>query len=89
LKRRFRTKEAPVVARRQLLFLRQREHEPLEEFSQGVYPLTVDAYQECEDDIIEEMAVETFLRSCKDKGAERHAIDIEPHIDHPQGVKGS
>ena len=82
LKRRFSTKEAPVVARRQLPFLKQQEHETLEEFSQRVYSLTLDAYEECEGDIIEEMAVETFLRGCKEKSAARHAMAMEPRTIH-------
>jgi hypothetical protein len=67
LKRRFSTKEAPIVARRQLPFLKQQEHESLEEFSQRVYSLTLDAYEDCEGGIIEEMAVETFLRGVRRK----------------------
>ena len=82
LKRRFSTKEAPVVARRQLPFLKQHENETMEEFSQRVYSLTLDAYEECEGDIIEEMAVEAFLRGCREKSAARHAMDMEPRTIH-------
>jgi hypothetical protein len=78
-KRRFSTKEAPIVACRQLTFLKQQEHKSLEDFSQRVYSLTLDAYENCEGGIIEEMAVETFLQGCKEKGAARHAMDKEPH----------
>lgn len=44
LKRWFSTKEAPVVARRQLTFLKQHDNETIEEFSQRVLSLTLDAY---------------------------------------------
>lgn len=82
LKRRFSTTEAQVVARRQLPFLKPHENEAMEEFSQRVYSLTLDAYEECEGDIIEEMAVETFLRGCREKSAARHAMDMEPRTIH-------
>lgn len=44
LKSGFSTKEAPVVARRQLTFLKQHDNETIEEFSQRVFSLTIDAY---------------------------------------------
>lgn len=54
----------------------------MEEFYQRVYSLTLDAYEECEGDIIEEMAVKTFPRGCREKSATRHAMDIEPRTIH-------
>lgn len=54
----------------------------MEEFSQRLYSLTLDAYEECDGDIIEEVAVETSLRGCKEKSAARHAMDMEPRTIH-------
>ena len=47
-----------------------------------MYSLTLDAYKEREGDNIEEMAVETFLRSCEEKSPARHGIDMEPRTIH-------
>ena len=54
----------------------------MEEFSQRLYTLTFDSYEECDGDIIEEMAVETSLRGCKEKNAARHALNMEPRTIH-------
>lgn len=82
LKKRFRTKEAPFVARRQLPFLKQQEHETMEYFFQRVYSLTLEAYEKCEGNIIEEMSVETFIGGCKEKCAAIHAMDMESRTIH-------
>jgi hypothetical protein len=78
LKQRFSRKEVPILARRQLPFTRQLENENVEEFSQRVYFLALDGYESCEGNMIEEIAIETFLRGCRDKEAAMKAMDREP-----------
>lgn len=51
-------------------------------FSQRVYFLILDAYEECEGDIIEEMAVEVVLKGCREKTEARRAMDMEPRTIH-------
>lgn len=78
LKHRFSRKEEPILARRQLPFTRQLENENVEEFAQRVYFLALDGYKSCEGNMIEEIAMETFLRGCRDKEAAMKAMDREP-----------
>lgn len=61
LKRRFSTAGAPIVARRQLPFLKQHENESIEELYQRANLLTLNVYEECEGDAIDEMTVKLFF----------------------------
>ena len=62
MKRRFSKKSEPVTARRQLQYVRQQENETLEDFAHQVYVLALDGYEKCEDDALEDIATEAFLR---------------------------
>jgi len=64
MKRRFSKKPEPVTARRQLQYMRQQENESLEDFAPKVYVLALDGYEQCEDDALEDIATEAFLRGC-------------------------
>ena len=62
MKRRFSKKPEPVTARRQLQYVRQQVKERLEDFAHKVYVLALDGYEKCEDDALEDIATEAFLR---------------------------
>ena len=62
MKRRFSKKPEPVTARRQLQYVRQQDNESLEDFAHKVYVLALDGYEKCEDDALEDIATEAFLR---------------------------
>jgi hypothetical protein len=79
LKRRFDIKDPPSVARRNMLTARQKEEESIENFAQRVYFLTLDAHPEARQCTIDEIAVEVFLRGCKDKHAAEITMEKEPH----------
>ena len=78
MKRRFSKKPEPVTARRQLQYVRQQEHESLEDFAHKVYVLALDGYEKCDDDAIEDIATEAFLRGCKEKEAAIKAMEKNP-----------
>ena len=82
MKRRFSVKDAPVAARRQLQYIRQKEDETVEQFSQRVHFLTLDAYEDAGDKYIHQMAIEAFLRGCREKEAARAAMEKEPTTIH-------
>lgn len=79
MKRRFSKKPEPVTARRQLQYVRQ-ENESLEDFAHKVYVLALDGYEKCEDDALEDIATEAFLRGCKEKEAAIKAMEKNPVI---------
>lgn len=78
MSRRFSTKEAPISARRQLQFVRQKEEETFEEFSQRVHFLAMEGLPKANDSTVDQMAVEAFLRGCKDKEAAHLAMEMNP-----------
>jgi len=78
MKSQFSTKEAPMSARRQLYYTRQQEGETIEEFAQRVYFITMDGYDKCDTKVVETIAIETFLRGCREKEAASKAMDRNP-----------
>ena len=78
LERRFNVKDPPSVARRRVTTARQKEDESIEDFSQRIYFLTADAYPEARQRTVNEIAVESFLRGCRDKHAAEITLDKEP-----------
>lgn len=78
LKHRFSSKEAPVAARRQLQFVKQREDESLEQFSQRVHFLALDGYPLAEKRTVQQISVEAFLRGSREKDAARTAMEKNP-----------
>ena len=56
MKRRFSNKDAPAAARRNLQYVRQKEGESLEQFSQRVHFLALDAYGSAGSRTIHQMA---------------------------------
>jgi len=78
MKRRFTKKPQPVIARRQLPYVRQQENESLEDFAHKVYMLALGGYEKCEDDALEDIATEAFLWGCKEKEAAIKAMVKNP-----------
>jgi hypothetical protein len=50
----------------------------LEDFAHKVYVLALDGYEKCEDDALEDIATEAFLRGCKEKEAAIQAMEKNP-----------
>jgi len=78
LSKRFSKKEAPISARRQLQLVRQKENESLAELSQRVHFLAMDGLPGALEETIDQIAVETFLRACRDKEAANIVMDKNP-----------
>ena len=78
MKRRFGKKPEPVTTRRQLQYARQQENESLEDFAHKIYVLALDGYEKCENDALEDIATEAFLRGCKEKEAAIKAMEKNP-----------
>ena len=75
---RFDVKVNPSISRRELTMVKMTSDETLEEFSQRVYFLTMDAYPGAKEGTIQQIAVEVFLRGLTDKEAARTASDKCP-----------
>ena len=58
--------------------MRQQENESLEDFAHKVYVLALDGYEKCEDDALEDIATEAFLRECKEKEAAIKVMEKKP-----------
>ena len=58
--------------------MRQQENARLEDFAHKVYVLALDGYEKCEDDALEDIATEAFLRGCKEKEAAIKAMEKNP-----------
>ena len=78
LKHRFSKKEMPTIVRRQLHYVKQDSNESLEDFSQRVYFMVMDGYEKCEQDVIDKISVEHFLKGCIDKEAAKIALEKNP-----------
>ena len=78
MKRRFSKKEEASAARRQLQYIRQGDEETIEEFAERVHFLTMDGYYRSNNDIIDQIGTEAFLRGCLEKDAARIVIEKNP-----------
>jgi hypothetical protein len=78
MSRRFKLKDTPIASRRQLHLIKQLEGEELAEFSQRVHWLAMDGHPNARPSTVQEVAVEAFLRGCKDKYAAEMAMEKEP-----------
>lgn len=77
--------ELPQSIRRQISSLSQESKESLEEFSRRVLKLVVKGYPKAEVDIVQTLAVDTFLNNCRDKNAALLAMQKGPS-NLPQAV---
>lgn len=78
LDRRYGETDTSNGARRQLDTFRQEEGEALEDFADRVLAKAYVAYPTVDDVTIQELAVDNFLRSCKDKSAAYAAAERAP-----------
>ncbi|CAG2220004.1 unnamed protein product [Mytilus edulis] len=78
MKRRFSKKEEASAARRQLQYIRQLDGETVEEYAERVHFLTMDGYYRSNNDIIDQIGTEAFLRGCQEKEAARIVIEKNP-----------
>ena len=67
LKLRFDLSDEPVAARQKLNTLKQEPDETLESFMQQVLNVATDGYGDFETTVLQQMAVEAFLRGCRNK----------------------
>ncbi|ELT94494.1 hypothetical protein CAPTEDRAFT_207638 [Capitella teleta] len=78
LRTRFNVVQAPAVLRKQLQDVRQGMEESLQEFASRVQQLARDAHPSLVTEALEPMAVDAFLRGCKEKLAAYSAFNREP-----------
>ncbi|ELT97568.1 hypothetical protein CAPTEDRAFT_208626, partial [Capitella teleta] len=78
LRTRFNVVQAPAVLRKQLQDVRQGMEESLQEFASRVQQLARDAHPSLVTEALEPMAVDAFLRGCKEKLAAYSALNREP-----------
>ena len=78
LERRYNISEQPGTARRQLASFVQEEKESLEEFADKVTIKCTEAYPGVEDDVLQGLAVEHFLKGAKDRQAAYGAATHKP-----------
>ncbi|ELU12523.1 hypothetical protein CAPTEDRAFT_199198 [Capitella teleta] len=78
LRTRFNVVQAPAVPRKQLQDVRQGMEESLQEFASRVQQLARDAHPSLVTEAVEPMAVDAFLRGCKEKLAAYSALNREP-----------
>ena len=69
LTERFGTKDPPSSFRRELQSVKQSNGETLEEFGQGIIFLVMEGHPQARKETIEEIAVETFFKGCKNRAA--------------------
>ena len=69
LTERFGTKDPPLSFRRELQSVKQSDEERLEEFGQRIIFLVMEGHPQAKKETIEDIAVETFSKGCKDRAA--------------------
>lgn len=65
MSRRFNNKDNPISARRKLQFIKQYEHESLQEFAQRFYFITINGYDESGRKAVDHISTENFIMGCK------------------------
>ena len=78
LGRRFGRKETAAESRKDLFGILQTEDESIEDWSQRVHFLAINAFPGAESSTIHQMATETFLRGCKERKAAELAMQKDP-----------
>ena len=69
LNRRYGQRDPPSYARRKAFTIKQLEQESIEDFSDRALRIVMDGFPQAPDDIVQQLAVESFLHGCKDKTA--------------------
>ena len=78
LEQRFNRREHPIIARRQLSFLRQEEGESLEDYADRVLTKVSEAYPGVDEEIEQDLAKEAFLKGCQNHSAAYAAAEKDP-----------
>ncbi len=78
LDRRFGDREEPSMMRRHLQTALQGEEEELDDWADRVFQLVRDSYPHGNEDVLQEMAIESFFRGCREKRAVATAADKLP-----------
>ena len=91
LNQRFGNRDLPHTVRRQLQDVKQNLEETVEEFSERVLELATYGYLNTPENVVEMVAVDSFLKGCQDKKAALFAMEKNPStIDEAvQHVKAS
>ena len=79
LKKRYGQREPSTACRRQLSYVKQDEEEDLDDFAERVHQLVQDGYPKVDATNTESLAVDAFLRGCKDKLAAILTMGSKPH----------
>ena len=82
LAKRYGLVEPPPTARRQFNALRQEEGESVEDYADRVLVKAYEGYPGVDDEVVETLAVEGFLRGCRDRGAAYAAAEHKPATLH-------
>ena len=75
MKRRFNKREEASAARRQVQYIRQTDAEMIEKFAERAHFLTMDGYYRRDNNIIDQIGTEAFLRGCQVKEAAKIVIE--------------
>ena len=78
LEQRFNRREHPIIARRQLSFLRQAEGESLEDYADRVLAKVSEAYPGVDEEIEQDLAKEAFLKGCQNHSAAYATAEKDP-----------
>ena len=78
LNKRYGLVELPTTVRRQLQSLKQEETETLDDFADRVLIKAAEGFPEVSDQVLQGLAVENFLRGCRDKAAAFTAAEQNP-----------
>lgn len=78
LQERYGVKELPGVARRQVLTMKQEEGESIEDFADKILNKVSEGFPEVDDEVLQGLAVDAFLRGCRDRSAAFAAAEKEP-----------
>ncbi len=82
LEKRFGRKDPPTTVRRKLQHLTQADEESLEAFAERVLTLVQDGFPESDEDLVQSIGVDTFLKGCREKEAAFDALSKEPTTVH-------
>ena len=81
LTRRFDLGDEPVAARQKLHLANQSDDEALEFFMQRILSIATDGYGDLDNAVMQQIAIEAFLRGCQNKEAAFFCFSLGP-IDH-------
>ena len=78
LNKRYGKADPASAIRKELQTITQADDQTLEEFADHVYDLTLEGYPKSPDEMVQTLAVDAFLKGCKDKHASLMAMEKSP-----------